>query len=96
MAVLDSGQGATLIDPYLPGPQQCICERYSVTETRERGGFCTFDMAFTEVGTPGNAAQTDTAGAANAKAQDTSSAAASNVDFPNVVAPPGAAGIGHA
>ena len=30
MAVLDSSTAGTLVDPYLPGPKQCICERYSV------------------------------------------------------------------
>jgi prophage DNA circulation protein len=49
MAVLDSSDGKELIDPYLAEPKLCICERYNVTETRERGGYCTFEMSFVEV-----------------------------------------------
>lgn len=76
MRVLDSSTGAPLVDPYIPEPKVCICERYSVSETRERGGFCTFEMAFTEVGTPGNVGAADTAGQANASAEQTGAASA--------------------
>jgi prophage DNA circulation protein len=94
MAVLDSSDGGALVDPYLGEPKTCICERYSVTETRERGGYCTFEMAFTEVGSPGNSmAAPDTAGNVNSGATTTGASAADTV---NVVAPPGAGGIGHA
>jgi prophage DNA circulation protein len=51
---LESSEGAPLMDPYLATAKICICERYSVTETRERGGYCTFEMSFVEVGIPGN------------------------------------------
>jgi prophage DNA circulation protein len=54
MEALDSSKGGMLVDPYLATPKKCICERYSVSETRERGGYCTFEMTFVEVGTPGN------------------------------------------
>jgi hypothetical protein len=54
MNALDSGQGGELVDPYLAEPKLCICERYNVTETRERGGYCTFEMTFVELGSPGN------------------------------------------
>src|SRR4249919_541997 len=71
MSALDSGEG-TLIDPYLAEPKKCICERYNVTETRERGGYCTFEMTFVEVGNAGNSqAAPDTAGQANTAAQTT-------------------------
>lgn len=97
MAVLDSGDGATLIDPYLAEPKVCICERYSVTETRERGGYCTFEMAFVEVGSPGNSlVPPDSQAQLQNGASTTGQAAASNVDYPSVVAPSGAGGIGHA
>ena len=77
MQMLDSPDGAILVDPYLPEPKLCICERYSVTETRERGGYCAFDMQFTEVGSPGNSqAATDTGSAANASADASSDSAA--------------------
>jgi len=62
MNALDSPEGATLMDPYLAEPKKCLCERYNVTETRERGGYCTFEMTFVEVGNPGNTpAQTNSA-----------------------------------
>jgi prophage DNA circulation protein len=62
MRALDNGQGM-LTDPYLAEPKMCLCERYNVTETRERGGYCTFEMTFVEVGTPGNTPeQRDSAG----------------------------------
>ena len=57
MPVLDGSDGGTLVNPYLAEPKTCICERYSVIEARERGGYCTFEMAFVEVGSPGNPAQ---------------------------------------
>ena len=53
-------------------------------------------MSFTEVGSPGNTAQTDSQGQLQNGADKTGSDAAANVDYPTVVAPPGAAGIGHA
>src|SRR4029077_16364941 len=80
MRALDSGEGATLVDPYLAEPKQCICERYSVSETRERGGYCVFEMAFTEVGSPGNMGAADTAGQLQSGAQDTGKSAADLID----------------
>jgi prophage DNA circulation protein len=97
MTALDSSSGGTLVDPYLAEPKLCICERYNVTETRERGGYCTFEMTFTEVGNPGNIfAQVSSAFQTQTQASATGQAAAANVDTPNVVAPSGAGGIGHA
>ena len=54
MNALDNSEGGTLVDPYLAEPKKCICERYSVTESRERGGYCAFEMTFVELGSPGN------------------------------------------
>jgi|SRR4029077_5059480 prophage DNA circulation protein len=94
--VLESGTANDLVDPYY-GSIKCICDRYSVTETRERGGYCTFEMSFLEVGSSGNSVeQTNSQTTLQNKATDTGNTTASNVDVPNVVAPPGAAGIGHA
>lgn len=78
---LESSTGNMLVDPYLGDPKLCICENYSVTETRERGGYCTFEMNFAEVGSPGNSVtQTDTASDANAKADASSDSAAGSLD----------------
>jgi len=44
----------TLVDPYnnRVGPMLFQCERYNLTESRERGGYAQFEMAFVEAGTP--------------------------------------------
>jgi prophage DNA circulation protein len=80
IAVLESASGGVLIDPYLGFPLLAVCERYSVTETRERGGYCTFEMVFAQAGTPGNAPSTDTGAAANASADNASNAAANSTN----------------
>lgn len=61
IAQLENSEGAELVDPYRPRdtPLMCICENYRVIETRERGGFCTFEMRFVEIGTPGNPGATN-------------------------------------
>ena len=43
-----------LVDPYnnRVGPQLFQCERYSMSETRERGGYAQFEMVFVEAGIP--------------------------------------------
>lgn len=38
--------------PYMMRDVQVMVQQYSVTESRERGGFCTADMDFVEYGTP--------------------------------------------
>src|SRR6516165_2876225 len=50
-ALEDLGPGR-LVDPYNNriGPQLFQCERYSMTESRERGGYAQFEMAFVEAG----------------------------------------------
>jgi prophage DNA circulation protein len=81
ITVLENTTGGLLVDPYLVTPMMAVCERYSVTEVRERGGYCTFDMMFAEAGNPGNSlAQADTGSAANASADASSDAAASSAD----------------
>jgi len=72
MRALDSADGASLVDPYLAEPKKCLCERYNVTETRERGGYCTFEMTFVEVGSPGNTPEQENT---KSKVQDASQSA---------------------
>jgi hypothetical protein len=53
-----------LLDPYNPTltlsgygvgfPLLFMCEKYTITEARERGGYCTVEMSFVEAGMPGN------------------------------------------
>jgi prophage DNA circulation protein len=80
MSALDKGEGL-LVDPYLASPKNCICDRYSVSETRERGGYCTFEMSFMEVGSPGNTPeQISSAVQTQSQASATGSSAAAGVD----------------
>lgn len=82
ISVLENSDGGPLIDPYLGGEELvCICERYSVTEVRERGGYCVFEMAFVELGAPGNTqAATDTKSDVNSKADNAGTSAADMVN----------------
>jgi prophage DNA circulation protein len=50
---LEEDDIGTLIHP-VHGTWQVMCERYSMTETRERGGYTQFDMSFVQAGSPGN------------------------------------------
>jgi prophage DNA circulation protein len=69
-----------LIHPLLR-PMQVICTNYTVTETRERGGYCTFEMSFVEAGSDGGSSPTqDTASAATQSANSTSASAAANLN----------------
>ena len=92
---LESRDGAELMDPYLAEPLMCICERYSVTETRVRGGYCTIDMAFVELGKPGNTPeQKDSKVQTENKAAEAGTTTAATVDDvplprPNPIAPIG-------
>jgi hypothetical protein len=36
------------------GGLQFMCERYSIIEQKDKGGFCTIEMSFVEAGIPGN------------------------------------------
>jgi hypothetical protein len=62
-ALLDGGPGR-LVDPYSPrlmaggysaggAAMQFMCEKYTITESRERGGYCVVEMSFVEYGSPG-------------------------------------------
>jgi hypothetical protein len=57
---LISGGPGTLIDPYNPrigagglAGMRFMAEKYTITEARERGGYCTIEMSFVEYGSPG-------------------------------------------
>lgn len=53
IAALDQDDVGELRHPVL-GNWQVICERYSMIETRQRGGYTEFDMSFVQSGSPGN------------------------------------------
>lgn len=61
-ALMSPGPG-TLQDPYNPRLSlngyngtdlMFMCERYSIIEQKDKGGFCTVEMSFVEAGIPGN------------------------------------------
>jgi hypothetical protein len=94
ISALDNSEGGVLVDPYLAEPLNCICERYTVSETRERGGYCAFEMSFVELGSPGNTPeQINTKTQTQGAAQDTGASAAGVLDAGT---PLGQGGIGHA
>jgi prophage DNA circulation protein len=48
---LEKSDSDTLVHPvFAPGGMRVQCERYSMTESRERGGYTQFDMQFVEAG----------------------------------------------
>lgn len=48
---LEKDDAGTLVHPvFAPGGLLAMCERYSMTESRERGGYTQFEMQFVEVG----------------------------------------------
>lgn len=52
IAALEDPDPGRLVDPYNSriGPGIYMCERYAVTESRERGGYAQFEMTFVECG----------------------------------------------
>jgi len=79
---LEADDAGILVDPMV-GSMLVMCERYSVTETRERGGYCVFEMAFAEAGVPGNSPPTlllSTRNEVNTNADNAAGAASRNLD----------------
>jgi prophage DNA circulation protein len=49
---LEEDDVATLVHPvFAPGGISALCERFTMTESRERGGYTQFEMQFAEAGT---------------------------------------------
>jgi len=78
---LDADGPGALIHPVFTFGKalQCMCERYSMVENRQRGGFTEFDMQFVELGQPGNlVAIKDTTAAVTDGATSTEKSAVDN------------------
>jgi prophage DNA circulation protein len=62
IAALEQDDAGRLIHPvFVPIPGiMVMCERYSMMESRERGGYTQFEMAFVEQGIAGNVPRTNT------------------------------------
>jgi DNA circularisation protein N-terminus len=98
-AVLNSPGPGRLVDPYNPrltlpgygtgnnGAFLFMCERYTIIESRERGGFCSLEMSFVEAGIPGNQdTDENTAAAVRQIALKMAAAAAEQLDEAQVKA----------
>jgi len=75
---LNENDSGMLFHPvFAPGGIMAMCERYSATESRERGGFTQFEMAFVNAGQSGNANPgADTVGRVDSNAGNAESASA--------------------
>jgi hypothetical protein len=62
------------------GPMLVICERYSVSESRQRGGYYEFDMQFVEAGVKPDPQRVDTKGQVMTAAEEAQAAAVRAVD----------------
>jgi len=68
---LEDDDVGTLVHPvFAPGSMQAMCERFSMTESRERGGYTQFEMQFVEAGklVSATGASVNTAGLVNSNA----------------------------
>jgi DNA circularisation protein len=74
-----------LIDPNEPflyvgySPLLFMCDKFTIVEQREKGGFCSIEMSFVEAGVAGMSLQMTNTGGAVASAADNASAAAAAV-----------------
>lgn len=67
--VLEENDIGQLVHPvFVPGGMQAMCERYSMSESRERGGYTTFEMSFVESGSLVVSTGTDTKAVAQKQA----------------------------
>lgn len=58
---LEQADGGLLVHPvFCQSGIMVMAERYTMTETRERGGFTAFEMQFVELGSAGNVGRTNT------------------------------------
>ena len=70
-ALEDDDAGMLMHPVFTPGGMLVICERFSMSESRERGGYTQFEMSFVEAGTAVKAVGTsvNTAAQVDIKAQ---------------------------
>jgi hypothetical protein len=92
--MLLSGGPGPLDDPYNPRLQLSgyngtrplfACERYTIVETRDKGGFCVVEMLFVESGIAGNTTPAqDTVGAVDDAADKATEAAADSLNLEQI------------
>lgn len=79
IAACEAGQAGTLVHPTL-GTVQVVCDGCVPTESRERGGFCAFELVFLEAGSLDYGVAPDTQAQASAASQTASQASATSLD----------------
>jgi prophage DNA circulation protein len=87
LSALEADDAAILIHPVfapLPGIL-CMCERFTMTESRERGGYTQFDMSFVEAGKAVSAFGVRTNAVSNVSATADSADQAAKTEFNNTV-----------
>lgn len=80
---LEQDDAGRLVHPvFAPGSGMLVlCERYSMVESRERGGYTQFEMQFAEAGSPGNSiTATDASGNVASKASAAEQAGKGRMD----------------
>jgi prophage DNA circulation protein len=79
IAACEAGQSGTLVHPTL-GTVQVNCDSCVPGETRERGGFASFELVFLESGSLDSGVTPDTQAQASTAAADLSAAAGASLD----------------
>ena len=79
IAACEAGQAGTLVHPTL-GTVQVNCDGCVPSESRERGGFCAFELVFLEAGSLDYGVAPDTQAQASSAATTLGSASATSLD----------------
>ena len=79
IAACEAGQAGTLVHPTL-GTVQVNCDGCVPSESRERGGFCAFELVFLEAGSLDYGVAPDTQAQAGSAATTLGSASATSLD----------------
>jgi len=74
-ALEDDGAGRLVHPVFCAGGMQVMCERYTMVENRNRGGFTEFEMQFVEAGSTSTLQMVNTASQVNGQASATDSSA---------------------
>jgi prophage DNA circulation protein len=96
---LEASEAGMLIHPMI-GAMLVMCEKYSYSDSRSKGGYVEFDMQFVEAGMPGMQGFTDAGSSLTSSATNAENGAVSSINSSTSVlqggAPLGQGGIGHA
>jgi prophage DNA circulation protein len=88
---LDADDAGTLIHPWL-GTMLVMCDRWSYSDRRERGGYFEYEMSFVEAGSPALVGQSDAptnlTGAATTAETTATNSIGAGLSSPNVPAAP--------